>query len=148
MTTVRSTWLGGVLALVALAGLGALPACSSSFTDFCDKAQGCIGGNDKDRAACVAQVDEQKNEASAYGCSTEFDAMADCQVANSTCQSGKFSSGTACKAQSEALSLCQCQASSRGAKGQCGSTTTTVPTTTTTTSATGTPPPVPTGTSK
>ena len=143
--TIRSTWVGGVL---ALAVLGALPACSSRFSDFCDKAQGCVGGNDKDRAACVAQADEAKNEAAAYGCGTEFDAVADCEIANSTCQQGKFSSGSACKAQSAALSLCTCQASSRGAKGQCGSTTDTAgpPTTATATSTGGGPPPTPTAT--
>lgn len=146
---VRSTFVG----VLALAVLGALPACSSRFSDFCDKSQGCIGGNDKDKAACVAQADEAKNEASAYGCSTEFDAVADCEIANSTCQSGKFSSGSACKAQSTALSLCTCQASSRGAKGECGNITNTTPTATstggpapTTTSTGGGPGPAPTTT--
>lgn len=144
---VRSTFVG----VLALAVLGALPACSSRFSDFCDKSQGCIGGNDKDKAACVAQADEAKNEASAYGCSTEFDAVADCEIANSTCQSGKFSSGSACKAQSTALSLCTCQASSRGAKGECGTNTTPTATSTggpapTTTSTGGGPGPAPTTT--
>jgi hypothetical protein len=144
---VRSTFVG----VLALAVLGALPSCSSRFSDFCDKSQGCIGGNDKDKAACVAQADEAKNEASAYGCSTEFDAVADCEIANSTCQSGKFSSGSACKAQSTALSLCTCQASSRGAKGECGTTTVgsagTAPTAApTTTGSAGVTPPTPTST--
>ncbi len=107
-------------AVVVVTGLVCLPGCSSKFTDYCDKAQGCIGGNDKDKAACVAQGNEAKNEAAAYGCSTEFDAVSDCEIASSTCQSGKFTSGTACASQNTALSLCTCQASSRGAKGQCG----------------------------
>ncbi len=107
-------------AVVVVTGLVCLPGCSSKFTDYCDKAQGCIGGNDKDKAACVAQTDEAKATAAAYGCSAEFDAVADCEIASSTCQSGKFTSGTACKLQSLSLGLCTCQASARGAKGQCG----------------------------
>ncbi len=110
--------IGAVVVTATL--LGALPGCSSKFTDYCDKAQGCIGGNDKDKAACVAQTDEAKASAAAYGCSAEFDAVADCEIASSTCQSGKFTSGTACKLQSLSLGLCTCQASARGAKGQCG----------------------------
>ncbi len=134
-------------AVVVVTGLVCLPGCSSKFTDYCDKAQGCIGGNDKDKAACVAQTEESKNEAAAYGCSTEFDAVADCEIASATCQSGKFTSGTACAGQATALSLCTCQASSRGAKGQCGTGGTTT-TTTTTASGGGTPAPAPTTTSK
>ncbi len=110
----KAAWVGlGMAALVGLSG------CTSEFADYCDKKTACRGENEKDKAACVADADGDKAEANAYGCSDQYKAYADCLNTSATCQSGNFTSGTACSAASKVLSLCQCQAGYRGAQNKC-----------------------------
>lgn len=97
----------------------ALSACTSEFTDYCDKKVACRAENEKDRNACIADAEGDKAEAAAYGCEDAYKAYFDCRETSTTCQSGTFTSGSACSAASKVLSLCQCQAGYRGAQNKC-----------------------------
>ncbi len=108
------------LSLFAAGLLGlTLIACTSEFTDYCDKKVACRAENDKDRNACVADREGDKAEAAAYGCQDAYKAYSECLDTSTTCQSGSFTSGSACSAASKVLSLCECQAGYRGAQNKC-----------------------------
>jgi hypothetical protein len=97
-------WVGvGVAAIVTLFG------CGSEFSETCDKAIACMGGNDKEKNACVADAEGEKSAAEAY----------DCEKNSGSCQNGAWTSGTACSAAKKSLDLCKCMASYRGAQGKC-----------------------------
>jgi hypothetical protein len=103
-------------------GNGAVSGGTGEFAEHCNRFVNCRRGNDKDRDACIASSDGSKAEASAYGCSDAFAAVVSCETSNATCQNGSYTSGMACNAQKQAASLCECQASYRGAQGKCGGT--------------------------
>jgi hypothetical protein len=74
-------FLFGFAAIVALSG------CGSAAGDLCQESTKCRGGNDKDEAACAAEVDGAAAVAAAYGCSDQFDALLTCYVEKSKCVS-------------------------------------------------------------
>ena len=56
------------LSLFAAGLLGlTLIACTSEFTDYCDKKVACRAENDKDRNACVADREGDKAEEAGHG---------------------------------------------------------------------------------
>lgn len=65
---------------------------------YCFHRMVCVGGNDKDVAACLAQVTADRDVAAIYDCSGPFDTMVQC--AKSVC------SADACTAASKALDNC------------------------------------------
>jgi hypothetical protein len=107
-------WVGvGVAAIVTLFG------CGSEFSETCDKAIACMGGNDKEKNACVADAEGEKSAAEAYDCGDAFKTYSDCEKNSGSCQNGAWTSGTACSAAKKSLDLCKCMASYRGAQGKC-----------------------------
>jgi Cys-rich protein (TIGR04453 family) len=78
----------GRLSVFALAwSTVSLFACAGpNFKDYCDKYEGCIGGNDKDKAACVDAHKSSQKIASAIGCGSEFDDYYTCLVGASSCR--------------------------------------------------------------
>jgi hypothetical protein len=96
----------GVVLAIGAAG------CSDQMRDYCDKMVACEGGNDKDKDACKDTLRGQEDAADDYDCGDQFDAVLDCVVSNSTCQSGNYSSFNeststdACATQEAALTAC------------------------------------------
>jgi hypothetical protein len=84
----------------------ALSGCSNKYQAFCEAAQQCRGGNDKDIDACVEASKADEDVASAYDCSDAFTKLADCKVSKSTCTAKSYAT-TACNAESVALSACK-----------------------------------------
>jgi hypothetical protein len=97
---------------ILLACLAATPlmACGSSFDDYCTKETNCLGGNDKDKQACVDSAETAKKEASDFGCSSQFSDLQNCATASAVCNGGQFSSA-GCDSQSTALQNCEKAAS-------------------------------------
>lgn len=96
--------------LVAVAAL-ALVGCGSKYKSFCEAQAQCIGGNDADINACVAEAEGQKDVASAYDCSDPWDKLADCYDNKGTCKSQQYTAD--CGAEASALQSCEKAASSR-----------------------------------
>ncbi len=76
------------------------------YGDYCDKLKSCLGGNDKDKEACVDNLEGEEDMAEDYGCNDQFDTMTKCLKDNFNCSSGVPSTGTACTAADDALSAC------------------------------------------
>jgi hypothetical protein len=91
--------------LVFAAALVSLAACTE-FSTYCGKKMDCEGGNDKDRSACADQAEGDEDEASDYGCSSQFSALQTCKEDSATCAAGRFSSGASCGQQSKDLEAC------------------------------------------
>ena len=91
--------------LVFAAALVSLAACSE-FSSYCGKKIDCEGGNDNDKSACADQTEGDEDEASDYGCSSQFGALQTCKENSATCTSGRFSSGASCAQQSKDLEAC------------------------------------------
>jgi hypothetical protein len=72
-------FLFGFVAIVTLS------SCGSPAGDVCEASAKCRGGNDKDEAACIAEVDGAASVAAAYGCSDQFDALLECITTKSKC---------------------------------------------------------------
>ena len=109
--------LGRALATPTLAVLVA--ACGGpSISDICDKSQGCIGGNDKDKAACVDAFTTDQELAEDEGCQSEFNDALTCVANASQCRSnpqGPCNTTADCaKQQGGVCSNGQCQVSAYG----------------------------------
>ena len=96
--------------LVAVAAL-ALVGCGSKYKTFCEDQAQCIGGNDADIDACVAEAEGQKDVASAYDCSDPWDKLADCYENKGTCKNKQYTAD--CGSEQAALQSCEKAASSR-----------------------------------
>jgi hypothetical protein len=92
-----------------------LSGCSSNASTICNRKKDCVGGNDKDVAACEEELEGQGEVASEYGCSDANDKYVSCVADTGSCRDvggGKRGFDTSlCKQQSEALSSCQKAAS-------------------------------------
>ena len=99
--------VGAVLACATVIGLS---ACGSSFDDICSKETSCLGGNDKDKQACVDSAEAAKKEASDYGCSQQF---SDWQ----TCITAGFSCTTQNNCGDQATKIDECKAGASSEKG-------------------------------
>ncbi|CAN5127520.1 hypothetical protein BH09MYX1_BH09MYX1_50720 [soil metagenome] len=93
-----------VATFIAVPALFGLTSCASLFSDYCDKRMACIGGNDKDRSACVDEIRGEEKAASDYGCSDSFDSYYECRNTTGTCNQGKFDTG--CDQQNKAYDAC------------------------------------------
>jgi len=102
---------GTLLACAVTAGLAACG--DSSFDDYCARVTSCQGGNDKDRKACIDVAESMKQEASDYGCSSQFKDLQACQTSTGTCTAKAFT--TSCSVQDEAVATCEVAAG--GAQG-------------------------------
>lgn len=91
-------------AILAIPAFFGLTSCASLFTEYCDKQMSCIGGNDKDRAACASEIRGEEKAAADYGCSDSFDAYYECRNSTAVCTAGKFS--TSCDEQRKAYQAC------------------------------------------
>lgn len=60
-------WGLGLLATTLLVG------CGSKFNDFCELKNQCERGNDKDKSACVIDLENDKQLADNYGCGDKVD---------------------------------------------------------------------------
>jgi hypothetical protein len=100
-------------AAIAALMISPLLMCSSSFGTYCDAAQICEGGNDKDVAACKAELDTERDVGTAYGCSGEFSKLVECANTKSSCTSKRYNT-EACKDLSTAYSTCKKAASAKG----------------------------------
>jgi hypothetical protein len=86
--------------------LATLAGCSNKYQSFCEAAQQCRGGNDKDIDACVEASNADEDVAKAYDCNDAFEKLADCRIQKSTCTMKQY--GTAdCNAENVALSACR-----------------------------------------
>lgn len=72
-------WL--VLSALVATGCG-----GPDFTAICDEQEACSGGNDKDRAACVAAFEGFADVADDIGCAAEFDAYYVCSQEHASCR--------------------------------------------------------------
>jgi hypothetical protein len=97
-------------ALVSLGLIAGLFACGSSFDDYCSKKTSCLGGNDKDKQVCVDAEEGKKNEASDYGCSSQYQDYTTCRNSAATCNGSQFYV-TGCGAQQNAYDGCVTAAS-------------------------------------
>jgi hypothetical protein len=88
----------GVFALLATT------QCSSRYSKFCETEKNCVGGNDADYDACIAEERASEDIADAYDCADQWDTYASCKE-NATCNNGSVQ--TACTDQSKALSDCK-----------------------------------------
>ena len=96
--------------LVAVAAL-ALVGCGSKYKTYCEDQAQCIGGNDADIDACVAEAEGQKDVAAAYDCSDPWDKLADCYENKGTCKNKQYTAD--CSSEVSALQSCEKAASSR-----------------------------------
>jgi hypothetical protein len=99
--------------LLICAALGAAlfqAASCRSFTAYCEEAMDCMGGNEADIEACKEDSEAEADRASLYGCSDEFDLLADCQEAESECEDagddGIYTSEDRCESESEDFGRC------------------------------------------
>jgi hypothetical protein len=76
------TWLAGIAAVAVLA-VGSMGC--NRFSAPCADAMDCVNGNDMDIDACIAEAEAAADEADAYDCATEFDALFECKVDRSHC---------------------------------------------------------------
>jgi hypothetical protein len=84
----KSTHALGLLVLTVFAA-----GCGSSYGDVCDKYKSCVGGNDKDKQACIDNYEAQERVANDYGCGSQYSDFHSC-VTNSSnymCSNGGFS---------------------------------------------------------
>ncbi len=72
--------LGWCLAALALAGCG-----GPDLQAMCEEAENCVGGNDADIDACVAESELYVDLLDDIGCSDEYSEYFDCIEAASTC---------------------------------------------------------------
>jgi hypothetical protein len=87
------------------AAITCFPACTE-FSSLCGKSIDCEGGNDKDKAACADKAEAAEDEASDYGCSTQFGALVTCTEDHATCTMGKFSVSSGCDQTEKDLETC------------------------------------------
>lgn len=100
--------------VLGLVVVGALAACGSSYGDYCSKRTTCIGGNDKDKQACVDEAEAAEKRANDYGCGQQYQDFKTCELAGSSCTMGQWTSGM-CDAQNTKVD--QCIAGASGIKG-------------------------------
>lgn len=85
MTTHRSLALGLALSLLGATALTSI-GCGNSYGDYCRAKRDCEGLNDADEKACQEGAVSQEKIASHYGCSSQFVALRDCFIAQSSCE--------------------------------------------------------------
>lgn len=81
-----------------------LTSCASLFSQYCEKRNTCLGGNDADRAACASTLRGEEKAAADYKCSDQFDAYYECRNNTGYCNQGKFE--TNCDAQKKNYESC------------------------------------------
>ncbi|MBI4955882.1 MAG: hypothetical protein HY908_27935 [Myxococcales bacterium] len=108
------TLLTSVLAL----GLAAATTGCNKYGDYCEKWSACVGGNDKDIDKCTEDYEGREGVASAYDCSTEYDAWWECREQNAHCDNANYTTGDNCTAKSQSLD--QCEESASGHKSNNG----------------------------
>ena len=101
-----------LLSLVALSL--SLAACNSSYDGVCDKRTKCIGGNDKDKQACIDGYEAQEREANDYGCGSQYSDFHNCVTkdTNYSCNNGNFQINSSCSGDKVAA----CEFSNSGVK--------------------------------
>ena len=57
---------------------------------ICEEVEDCAGGNDKDVAACVADLDYIEEVSSYLGCSDEYETAVECVQENATCKDKRW----------------------------------------------------------
>jgi hypothetical protein len=65
---------------------GGVVACNGDKKDYCEEANDCEGGNDKDEEACVASINYLEEQASIYGCEDDFNDLWECFQSEGTCR--------------------------------------------------------------
>jgi hypothetical protein len=94
--------------LVALS-VGLAGSCNS-YGDYCTEKMDCEGGNDADIEACIEGREGAADLASLYGCSDEFDAAEECELAESDCTNEVYttvdSGGDNCEDEHQDLGDC------------------------------------------
>jgi hypothetical protein len=66
--------------------LGLLHCGGSEGGDYCAAQNKCLGGNDKDEAACIDKFDGEAAAAADYGCADQFTALTLCATAKAKCE--------------------------------------------------------------
>lgn len=83
MRLLRKLMMGA--AAVSLAGLAG--GCGGpNFSDICGSRESCLGGNDKDTAACADEYKTEQTTADDLGCESEFNDAVTCVANASTCR--------------------------------------------------------------
>lgn len=72
--------------VVSLAGL-ACGCGGPNFSDICGSRESCLGGNDKDTAACADLAKAEQTIADDVGCESEYNDKVTCVANASTCRS-------------------------------------------------------------
>jgi hypothetical protein len=72
----------GLIAMLGLAACGG----GGAAADLCQASAQCVGGNEKDEAACNAIFDGAAAAAAEYGCSDQYEALLACKTAKSKCE--------------------------------------------------------------
>lgn len=106
----NATWMTCLLA----AGLTLAPLGCSKYGAWCEDQENCTGGNDMDIDACIEQTEEYEDEASAYDCGEEYDALWECAEGEAYCDNGHWRYTERCD--SKLLSLNQCMYDATGIK--------------------------------
>lgn len=99
----------GLLVAIALA---ATSFGCDSYGDICEQEIQCIGGNDADIDACVAQIEGEEDVASAYDCTDPWDKYIECVADKIDCDDGNIDLG--CDDEAESYSDCKSAASDIG----------------------------------
>jgi hypothetical protein len=84
---------------------------------FCQAQCDCIMCDDTTLNACQTQFDADRSQADSLGCGAEFDDLANCAAADSTCTDGVFMQGS-CPAETDAFVTCL-GGGNCGADGMC-----------------------------
>lgn len=101
------TWMSGLLAL----GLAASTSGCSKYGAYCEDWSACVGGNDMDIDYCIEDLTGDEDVASAYDCSSEYDAYWECHEGAVHCDNAHFHSGDSCSAKAQVLYDCESHAS-------------------------------------
>lgn len=94
--------------VLAFGALGVLGCAGPDHEDFCKRWSTCVGGNDKDVDACIAQADYSEESSDLQGCTEEYVEYFDCVSDHSTCQEGRYvlPSEDVCRKQASAYNNC------------------------------------------
>ncbi|MBI4705816.1 MAG: hypothetical protein HY744_32380 [Deltaproteobacteria bacterium] len=101
------SWTGSLVGIGLIAAAGTC----SPYGAYCEDGEACVGGNDTDIDACLVEMAAGADEASAYDCTTEYDAWWECLSDKVHCDNDNWTSGTECSSKSESLGKCKKDAS-------------------------------------
>jgi hypothetical protein len=101
----------GLYPVVVVAAAALAVGCrGNEYKDYCDKLVACVGGNDKDKDACVDSMEGDEDVADDYDCGKQYDSYTGCLKNGLACVSG-VPDESACDAQGAAFGECVAAAS-------------------------------------